>query len=110
MFKKIFSIGFIILFLALSYNKVANWHIHIINGIPFQHAHANSDTSTHHHSHSKTELVVLNIINGLFWDQIQSEFLPNIIEKDIRPYFIKNVVLVCFSSKEFSNKSPPFLV
>jgi len=110
MFKRVVSIGLIFLFLALSYNKVANWHIHIVNGIAIRHAHANTDTTNHHHSHSKTELLILNIINGTFWNYIQMDFLPSVVEIEIIPYYVQNSSVFFTPKTIFLNKSPPIFV
>lgn len=95
------------MFLALSYNKVANWHTHIVNGVIIQHAHTNSDDSHHHHSHSKKDFLVLNIINSHFWSQIQTQFLPPIFETTIIPYIITDLIRLSYPQISSSNKSPP---
>ena len=111
MLKKGTAILFILLFAALSFNKVANWHTHIINGIVIQHSHAMSSGSDNptQHSHSKTELSFINLIDGSFWDQVQIHFLPQIFEKSSITSQIVILPKIILIAREFSNKSPPFL-
>ncbi len=111
MLKKGTAILFILLFAALSFNKVANWHTHIINGIVIQHSHtvpSGSDNPTQH-SHSKTELSFINLIDSSFWDQVQIHFLPQIFEKASITSQIVILPKIILIAREFSNKSPPFL-
>ena len=107
MFKKALSILIIVLFFTSSYNKVANWHTHIINGVLIQHAHPNSDKSQQQHSHTKSELLVINIIDGHFWDNVQQVILPSITELPIVPYVAVELFRVFLPTQSFSNKSPP---
>lgn len=110
MLKRLFASIFILLFIALSFNKVANWHTHVINGVIVQHAHSNSDNSTQHHSHSNAELSFISITDGNYWDQIQFNFLPQIIETKVMTYQLRALLERSLIVGKLPNKSPPFLM
>ena len=107
MLKRIFASALIVLFIVVSYNKVSNWHIHIVNGQAVKHAHANSDDSQQKHTHNTSEIAFLSILDGQFSDDIQTQFLPQVFEKELNTSYVLNTKTIELKLRAFSNKSPP---
>ena len=108
MLKRLLATVLILLFVILSYNKVSNWHTHIVNGVIIQHAHASSDKSQQKHSHTKAELTVIAITDGNFLENSIFPNIPIIAEQDYTFEIHKKIQLISNRFIRPSNKSPPF--
>ena len=107
MLKRLLAAVLILLFVSLSYNKVANWHTHIVNGVIIQHTHANSDTPNKHHSHTKAELAIIAVTNGTFFENSITPNIPIIAEQNYSCENYKIYTVVSTRFIQFPNKSPP---
>jgi hypothetical protein len=65
------SIVLVPLLLLFFFNRIANWHYHLLpNGQIIEHSHpysksANNNTPYQNHSHTQLEIIVLNILTTL---------------------------------------------
>ncbi len=68
--RRILSVALIPALLFVAYNRVANWHLHILhNGIVIEHAHPfknakQADTPFQKHQHSDWELTILAALSA----------------------------------------------
>ena len=107
MIRKVLASVFLILFIAISFNKVGNLHTHSVNGVSIQHAHPYDQASKSPHSHSKSQFISILLLDGLFIEDLQVPELPLIkMEEYIQNDFYKTDY-ISLVDIHLSNKSPP---
>jgi len=108
MIRKVFASVILILFIAISFNKVGNLHTHFVNGISIQHAHPFNHASKSHHSHSKSQILSIFLLNGTFIEDHQILELPLIIMEDYQLSNFCQSDYILSPDIHLSNKSPPY--
>jgi hypothetical protein len=113
------SIVLVPLLLLFFFNRVANWHYHILpNGLVIEHSHpysssTNSKSPYQNHSHTDFEIIVLSIITTLSGFLLVLFFLSKGTVKQIRPLLSAISNQQIFSDSPFSQsyprRGPPFL-
>jgi len=107
MIKKIFGLFFLVLFITISLNKVSNWHTHLVNGHSVQHAHPFNHASNNPHSHSRSQIISIQLLNGIFLEDVSIPQIPLVTETAYeRLDFFKSDLEISVRIY-ISNKAPP---